>query len=75
MNVEIINIKGIKYLINFDIMTIKVFNEGDKREVHKYLVQRHEEKNKYNMPEKYQKIYTRIENIEEDNKKKKDINK
>jgi len=69
MNVEIINIKGIKYLINFDAMTIRVFNDEDKKEVHKYLVQQHKEANKFNMPEKYTKIYERLQKVEDDKKK------
>jgi len=70
MNVEIIKIKGISYLINFDTMTIRVFNDEDNKEVHKYLVQKHKESDKFNMPEKYNKIYERLQPIEDKKKLK-----
>jgi len=70
MNVELIKIKGIEYEINFDMMSIKVFDRDNVKEVHKYLVQRPEDKRKFKVPEKYNKIYQRLVKIEEDKKKK-----
>ena len=72
MNVEIIRIKGIEYEINFDMMSIKVFDRDNEREVHKYLVQKPEDKDQFNMPQKYQRIYKRLEDIEKSKRKPKE---
>lgn len=70
MRVELVTIKGVEYEINFDAMKIRIFDRKDELHVRRYLVQNHEEKDKFDLPEKYNRIYNRLKNIEKNKKKR-----
>ena len=72
MDVEIIKIRGKDYLINFTILKIELFNPESLKQKNKYFTQNLNNLNKFEMPEKYDKLYQRLLKVlEEKNKAKK----
>jgi len=70
MRVRLVKIKGVEYELNLDTMRIKVFDRKNQLEVRKYLIHNLDQKKKFKLEKKYDRIYRRLEKIQQRKKKK-----